>query len=62
MKAPPRSMFAPELFTARATLRICSSDSTEQGPAIRTGFPPPMVTPPTVITVFSGWNLRLAFL
>ena len=41
MKAPPRSMVAPAAFTLRATEMICSSLSTEQGPAMRAKFPWP---------------------
>ena len=55
-------MFAPEALTAFATATICSSDSTEHGPAIMTKLPPPIFTPPTSTTVSSGWNLRLQHL
>ena len=62
LKAPPRSILAPAAFTDRATSKICSSDSTEQGPAITWKYPPPSFCSPISITVSSGWNLRLAFL
>ena len=62
LKAPPRRTVAPDALTAFAMPTICSSDSTEQGPAISVRFPPPIVTSPTFTTVSSGWNLRFAFL
>ena len=62
MKAPPRSMFAPAAFTALATVTICSSVSTEQGPAIMQKWPPPTFTLPISTTLSSGWNLRLTHL
>ena len=62
LKAPPRSRAAPERFTSLATSTICSSDSTEQGPAMTEKLPPPIRALPTSTTVSSGWNLRLAFL
>ncbi len=63
LNAPPRRKAAPDFFTLSATPQICSSLSTEQGPAIRASAPPPIFCPPgRVITVSSGWNLRLAFL
>ena len=63
LKAPPRSRAAPAAFTSRATPTICSSLSTEQGPAMTVKRPPPpMGTPDTSTTVSSGWNFRLAFL
>ena len=49
-------------LTARATATICSSDSTEQGPAIMAKWPPPILASPTVTTVSAGWNLRLQHL
>ena len=49
-------------FTSMAIAVICSSLSTEQGPAITSKLPPPMELPRTVITVSSGWNLRPASL
>ena len=55
-------MFAPEVFTALATATICSSDSTEHGPAIMQKFPPPTLTSPTCTIMSSGWNLRLQHL
>ena len=55
-------MSAPEAFTALATATICSSDSTEQGPAIMQKWPPPILTFPTCTTVSSGWNFRLQHL
>ena len=62
LKAPPLSIFAPASLTAFATATICSSLSTEQGPAIMQKCPPPIFTPLTSITVSSGWNLRLQHL
>ena len=44
---------------AAAMERICSSDSTEQGPAMSWKLPPPMARPPIFTTVSSGWVLRL---
>ena len=62
LKAPPRRREAPESFTSWAMPQICSSLSTEQGPAITEKLPPPMRALPTVTTESSGWNFRLAFL
>ena len=62
MNAPPRRILAPDSLTAVATSMICSSDSTEQGPAIMAKYPPPMRTSPTSIMVSLGWNFRLACL
>ena len=36
LKAPPRSTRAPAFATCSATVKSCSFDSTEQGPAITT--------------------------
>ena len=59
-------IIAPDAFTARATVRICSSLSTEQGPAIMAKLPPPIFTRfsplPATTTVSSGWKLRFALL
>jgi hypothetical protein len=41
---------APAFFTAIAVLTVCSSDSTEQGPAITTNSPP-IFTPLTSMTL-----------
>ena len=54
LKAPPRSSAAPEDFTSSATAQICSSDSTEQGPAMTEKLPPPIRAFPTVTTESSG--------
>ncbi len=62
LKAPPLSIFAPAAFTAFAMPTICSSVSTEHGPAIMQKFPPPILTPLTSITVSSGWNFLLQHL
>ena len=37
-------LLAPAALTALSTVMICSSDSTEQGPAIMQKLPPPMDT------------------
>ncbi|MPM71896.1 hypothetical protein SDC9_118867 [bioreactor metagenome] len=60
LKAPPRNSEAPASLTDSATEFICSSVSIEQGPAITANFLPPICTLPTLTTVFSGWNIRLA--
>ena len=64
MKAPPRSMVAPEALTLLATEMICSSLSTEQGPAIMAKLPWPTFSfsSPTSMMESWGWNLRLALL
>ena len=62
LNAPPLSRLAPAAFTALATSTICSSDSTEQGPAIMAKLPPPIFTSPTFTTVSSGWNWRFTHL
>lgn len=62
MNAPPRRKSAPISLTCSAMPQICSSLSTEQGPAAMAKLPPPIFTPPTSMTVSAGWNLRLAFL
>ena len=62
LKAPPRSSVAPAAWTALAMPMICSSLSTEQGPAMRAKCPPPIFAFPAVTTVSSGWNLRLQHL
>ena len=43
LNAPPRSIPAPQSFTAFAASNICASLSTEQGPAITAKLPPPKV-------------------
>jgi hypothetical protein len=50
-------MRAPLEATARAIVRICSSDSTEQGPAMTTTSVSPIVTSPTRTAVDSGWSV-----
>ena len=62
MKAPPRRKAAPAFFTSWATKVICSSVSTEQGPAMRAKCPPPMAAGPAWMTESSGWNFRLTAL
>ena len=62
LNAPPRISCAPAAFTAFATETICSSDSTEQGPAIMTKCPPPTLISPISTTISSGWNFRLQHL
>ncbi len=59
LNAPPRSTAAPASRTARAAVTICSSDSTEQGPAMSTTSSPPTSTPgASLTTVFSGRHSR----
>ena len=61
--APPRRSLAPLFLTFAATSVICASLSTEHGPAITVKpLSLPISALPTFTTVFSGWNLRLAFL
>src|SRR5436305_5209870 len=56
LNAPPRSIEAPALATARATARVCSRDSTVHGPAIRQNVsPPPTTRPSTRRIVGSSW-------
>ena len=62
LNAPPRRIVAPASLQAFAVSITCSGVSTEQGPAITAKWPPPINTPPTLITESSGWNLRFAFL
>ena len=62
LKAPPLKKFAPDFFTAFATSIICSSLSTEQGPAIIPTKFPPTLLPFTSTIVSAGWNNLLAFL
>ena len=62
LNAPPLKNPAPCFFTSFATNMICSSLSTEQGPAIMAIFFPPIFLPHTSITVFSGWKALFAFL
>ena len=54
LNAPPRITVAPEAFTALAVETICSSSSTEHGPAMITGSGPPMTALPTVTVELSG--------
>ena len=58
--APPRKIFAPALRTAAALARTCASFSAEQGPAMTITSSPPIRTSPSVMTVPSGLNVRLA--
>ena len=52
LKAPPRSIVAPDALTAFATA----------SPAITEKFPPPTFTPEQSMIVSSGWNFRFAAL
>ena len=45
LSAPPRRTSAPAALTAWATEMICSSVSTEHGPAITRKCPPPILAP-----------------
>ena len=54
LNAPPRSIVAPDAFTDFAMPTICSSDSTEQGPAMTENEPPPSFTPEQSITESAG--------
>ncbi len=59
LKAPARSTVAPAARTARAAAMICSSLSTEQGPAMTTTSLPPIRRPPgSDTTVDSGFHSR----
>ena len=62
MKAPPLSIEAPDAFTLFAIFITCSSLSTEQGPAIITGFSPPIFIPLTSTIVSSFLNALFALL
>ncbi len=62
LNAPPRRAVAPAAFTARAVATICSSLSTEQGPAMTPIVPPPTVRLPARTTVGSVFTSRLASL
>ena len=59
LNAPPRSNFAPALATASAERIICSSLSTEHGPAITTNSSPPISVPFTRMRVFPLRNSLL---
>src|SRR5262249_53323631 len=48
--------------TASATVNVCVSLSTEQGPAISTSWGLPMAQRPTDSTVLRGWKTRLTSL
>ena len=55
LNAPPRSRVAPDALMLFAISTICSSLSTEQGPAMMCRLPSPMLTSSLIlITVFSG--------
>ncbi len=58
LNAPPRRMCAPAALTARAMVRVCSTDSTAQGPATSTSSGPPTWTVPTRTMVFSFFTSR----
>jgi hypothetical protein len=45
-------------LTSRATVSICSCDSTAQGPATTTSDGPPTATPPMSTTVSSAFTSR----
>lgn len=60
MNAPPRSIDAPDAFTADAMAPICAGVSMEHGPAMTTSFFPPTFTPATSMTESCGWKARLA--
>ena len=62
LNAPPRSTLAPARLTAAAVAFTCASFSAEHGPAMTMTSSPPMRTSPTVMTVSSGLNVRLASL
>jgi len=55
-------MFAPLARTLSAVSVICSTFSTEHGPAKSASLRPPTFTPPQSITLSVGWNFRFAFL
>jgi hypothetical protein len=62
LKAPPRSAAAPADCTARAAARICSSLSTEQGPATSGISVPPNRTPGAISTIVgSTFHSRAAW-
>ncbi len=59
LNAPPRSAVAPAARTRWAAATICSSDSTEHGPAMIGTSLPPNVTPGAIVTsVFSSRHSR----
>src|SRR5258705_47762 len=60
LNAPPRRIFAPARLTAAALACTCSSVSAEHGPAMTITSSPPIRTSPTLTTVSSGLNVRLA--
>jgi hypothetical protein len=61
LKAPPRNAVAPAARTARADVTICSSLSTEQGPATMAISLPPKRTPGAISTMLvSGFHSREA--
>ena len=62
MKAPPLKKFAPDSFIDLAISIICSSLSTEHGPAIIPRWFPPTKVPSTLTIVSSGLNNLFAFL
>src|SRR5215216_3740534 len=56
LNAPPRSIEAPPSRTVRATVSVCSRDSTVHGPAIRQNVSlPPTRRPLTANAVGSWW-------
>ena len=58
LKAPPRRMCAPAALMARATMRVCSIDSTAQGPATIVSSRPPTGTSPTLTMLSSVFTSR----
>ena len=56
LNAPPRRAVAPAFLIARAEPTICSSLSTEQGPAMTPSVPPPTVRLPARTTVGSDFG------
>jgi len=61
LKTPPRSMTAPYDVTASAVARICSRDSTLQGPPTTTKWPSPITTLPTRTRAVVAGSRRVTF-
>jgi len=62
LKAPPRRSFTPAFARGFAAASICSSDSTEHGPANIASSLPPISTSLTLMIVGSGFVSRLTSL